>query len=213
MIRTAFGLPLLLLGAVAATPVAAQDLLVYLQAGWALPTDPPEFSELWNTASSFGGGLGVRLSEKWELVGSLHVQSFPADEAGHIDGLLLLSPEGQPFEIRSVEGRDATVTTLLGELRYHFGTRIPRTSPFFGFGVGYLDMTLSAATLMPDADGATPVKFPEEVTSGLATSVGAGFSIRISRRLRFVLDSIYTIGFTEGLSTQFLPLRIGVAIG
>ncbi len=199
-------------GLVAAPARASQDLAVYLQAGWAYPTDPPEFGELWDSAVSFGGGVGVRLSPEWELVGAIHWQTFAANLAAHQRDLLLVSPSGQPAEIRSMDGRDARIATLMGELRFHVPTRSPRFSPFLSFGAGYFDMSLSASTFIPDTAGTQVARFPEESDSGLAASIGGGFGWRISSRVDLMLDCIYTVGFTEGLSTQFLPLRIGVGI-
>jgi hypothetical protein len=36
--------------------------------------------------------------------------------------------------------------------------------------------------------------------------------VRVAERWHVVLDSIYTIGFTEQSSTEFIPLRAGVAL-
>jgi len=192
--------------------VRAGDLRAYLQAGWALPADPPEFSDLWNSAASFGGGVGLRLAPQWELVGSLHVQTFAADEAAHRRELLLVDPSGRPTEILSMDGRDARIATLMGELRFHFPTR-SRFAPFLAFGTGWFDLSLSPATFVPETGGTEVVRFPEETDAGLAASIGGGCGLRLSPSVGLLLDCVYTIGFTEGVSTQFLPLRLGIAIG
>ena len=80
------------LGAVVAPAVADEDLVVYVQAGWAFPSDPPEFSDLWGSARTLGAGVGVRLDPTWELVGWFHVQTFAADPDAHRRDLLLVSP-------------------------------------------------------------------------------------------------------------------------
>lgn len=200
--------------ALAAPARASGDLTVHVQAGWAFPADPPEFSDLWNGAASLGGGIGVRLAPEWELVGSLHYQEFAADPAAHRRDLLLVSPTGEPVEIRSMDGRDARVITLLGELRFLFPVRSARYSPFLSFGTGYFDMSLSPATFVPETPGAPQLaRFPAETDSGLAASIGGGLGLRLSATLQLTLDCIYTVGFTEGVSTQFLPLRLGLVIG
>jgi hypothetical protein len=199
--------------ALLATRAPCQELRGYALAGWALPADPPEFSDLWNATPSFAAGVGVRTAPRWELVGSIQVQTFPADEAAHRRDLLLLSPEGVPFEIASMDGRDARMVTLLGELRFHFREQAARTAPFLGFGAGYFDLSLSPATFVPEAGGGAIARFPEETDSGLAASIGTGVGFRLSPRFSLVMDLLYTIAFTEGLSTQFLPFRLGIATG
>jgi hypothetical protein len=199
--------------ALGAERASGQDLLAYVHAGWALPADPPEFTELWHAAPSFGGGIGLRTDVRWELVGSIQVQTFAADEAAHRRDLLLSSPDGRTFAIESMDGRDARIVTILGELRYRFAARPARASPFLGFGAGYFDLSLAPATFVPQGGGGTVVPFPEESDGGFAAAIGGGVGLRMSPRLALVIDVLYTIAFTEGVSTQFLPLRIGIATG
>jgi len=190
----------------------AQDLRFYINGGLSLPADPAEFPDLWNVAPSFGGGVGIRVAPEWELVGIFHVQRFPADEAAHIDDLLLVDPTGEVFEIASLDGRDATVVTLMAESRFHFPTRFRRLSPFLAFGAGYFEFAISPATFTPDGPNQSSVRFDEEIDSALGASVGAGIGFDVTPRIRMIFDSIYTIGFTEPVSAQYLPLRIGVGI-
>jgi hypothetical protein len=192
---------------------SCQDLRGYAHAGWALPTDPPEFTDLWESAPTFGAAVGLRTSPRWELVGSIAVQTFPADEAAHRRDLILVSPDGRPFEIESMDGRDARIVTLLGELRFHLAELPARASPFLGFGAGYFDLSLSPATFVPEGGSGAIARFPEETDSGLAASIGGGVGLRLSPRVALVVDVLYTIAFSEGLSTQFLPIRLGIAAG
>jgi hypothetical protein len=192
-----------------AGPAAAQDLTLYLDAGATFPQNPPEFSDFWNTGPSAGVSLGVRISPIWEVVGSLHWQRFPADEAAQIDDLLLQG-FGQTLLIRSLDGRDATSFTVMAEARFHVPTDGRRVLPHLTFGWGLLELSTSDATVVPDSDVVAPITILGDTDAAFGVTVGGGIEMPVSRGTRLLLDSIYTVGFTDTISTQYLPLRVGI---
>jgi hypothetical protein len=197
--------------ACAPSPATAQDFLLYVDVGLSIPAAPPELSDFWNTGFSFGGGFGIRPSAFWEIATNVHYQRFPADERGQIDALLLSGPGGV-LPIQSIEGRDAEATAILAELRVHPGHPGSRVDPFLAFGAGYFQVSTTDATVTPaPSSGLGPITIVGDSDTALAASVGGGIEWQAGANWRLVLDSIYTIGFTEQSSTEFLPLRMGLA--
>jgi opacity protein-like surface antigen len=191
-----------------AAPASAQDLTLYLDAGPTFPQNPPEFADFWNIGPSLGVGLGTRLSPLWEIVGSVHWQHFPADEAAQI-GDLLLQGFGQTLAIRSLDGRDATSLTLMAEARFHVPTD-GRLLPYLAFGWGFFELYTSDAKVTPDDDAFAPVTVLGDTDGAFGVTVGGGLELPVSHGTRLLLDSTYTVGFTDLISTQYLPLRLGV---
>jgi opacity protein-like surface antigen len=190
----------------------AEDFVVYLDAGTAFPTAPPEFSDFWKTGITIGGGFGLRLSPFWEVATVAHYQRLPADEEGQIDGLLLSGPGGV-LEIAGIDGRDVNAIALVSEIRAHVGRPGSAWDPFLAFGAGFFRVSTTDATVTSTDPRVGAVTVLGDTDSALAATVGGGMQYAVSPGWRIVLDSIYTIGFTDQSSTEFLPLRIGVAIG
>lgn len=190
---------------------SAQDFVVYVDGGITLPAAPPEFGDFWKTGLAVGGGVGVRLSTFWEIVTTAHYQRFAADERGQIDGLLLAGPGGV-LEIASIDGRDAEAIALVTELRVHPGRAGSSIDPFLAFGSGLFRVSTTDAIVTADDPRIAPIQIPGDTDTALAATVGGGVQFRVAPGWKIVLDSIYTIGFTDQSSTEFLPLRLGVAI-
>jgi opacity protein-like surface antigen len=199
----------LFLGFGAAEP---HDFQATLSTGLSLPADPPEFPELWKTGWSVGGGLGIRLAPQWELAFTAHYQRFPTDEAAQIEDLFLVGP-GAPggVAVRSIDGRAVRTLTFLSECRFHFATESVRASPFLAFGIGYLAVSTSDAMVVPAREDLGPIAVQGDTDNALAVNVGGGLEFALSRSTALVLDSLYTIGFTDGVSTQYLPIRLGIS--
>lgn len=196
--------------AAAAPPVDAMSL--YLSAGISLPSDPPELAEFWDTAPAAAAAWGVRFSPLWEVVASLTWQRFPADEAAQVEDLLLSGPGGV-LEVRAIDGRDATALTVTAEARFHVPTEGRRVLPYLSFGWGYFDVSTSDATVTPADPSVGPVLVPGDTDTAFAVTIGGGLQLPVSARARIVLDTGYTVGFTEPVSTQYLPLRVGLGLG
>ncbi|MFN8178919.1 MAG: outer membrane beta-barrel protein [bacterium] len=201
----------LLVAAAWPASASAEDFLLYLDAGLSIPAAPPELPDFWNPGLSLGGGVGVRLSPFWEIATDVHYQRFPADERAQIDGLLLSGPGGV-LPIQSIDGRDAEATAILTEVRVHPGRAGARVDPFLAFGAGYFQISTTDATVTPaPSSGVDPITIVGDSDTALAAAIGGGLQIHAGTGWRVVLDAIYTIGFTEQSSTEFIPLRVGVA--
>jgi hypothetical protein len=190
----------------------AEDFLLSFDVGLSIPAAPPELPDFWNPGVSLGGGVGLRLSSFWEIATNVHYQRFPADERAQIDGLLLSGPGGV-LPIASIDGRDAEATVILTEVRVHPGRVGSRVDPFLAFGAGYFQISTTDATVTPEpSSGVGPITIIGDSDTALAAAVGGGVQLRVGTGWRVVLDSIYTIGFTEQSSTEFIPLRVGIAV-
>lgn len=187
-------------------------LTLYLSGGVSLPSDPPELGQLWDAGPSVGGGLGIRFSPLWEVVAALAWQRFPTDEAAQKDDLLLSGPGGV-LEIATLDGRDATALTVMAELRFHVPTEGSRVRPYLSFGWGYFDISTADATVTPTDPEVGPVLVLGDSDTAFGVTIGGGLQIPVTARTRVLLETDYTVGFTERISTQYLPLRLGFGFG
>jgi len=210
------GLLVALLGPVAAlaTEPAAQDdgMSIYLTGGVSLTNDPPELSEFWDTGLGVGTAWGFQLSPQWEMLAALSWQRFPADEAAQIGDLLLSGPGGI-LEIASLDGRDVTAITATAEMRFHVPTEGGRVLPYLSFGWGLFNLTTSDATVTPADPGVASVVVLGESDTAFGVTIGGGLQVPVGARTRVLLDCAYTVGFTERISTQYLPVRLGLGLG
>jgi hypothetical protein len=101
----------------------------------------------------------------------------------------------------------------MAEARFHVPTESGRILPHLMFGWGFLEVRTSDATATADVPGFEPVTILGDTDGAFGVAVGAGVELPVSRRTRLLLDSIYTVGFTDGASTQYLLLRVGVGFG
>lgn len=209
-------LGLLAASALLIAPPAAQasDFLGYIHAGGALPVHPGEFGEFWNTGWSLGGGFGLPISPEFMLAVQFTHQRHGSDGAAQAEDLLLTGPGGVVVEVESLEGRGLSVTSILAEARVLAPSTNPARTWFVSFGVGAANVSTADATVI--GRGLTPVVVSGDADAAFATSFGGGVEIDLNSTVRLTLDSAYTIIFTDGErthgpSTQFLPLRIGLA--
>jgi hypothetical protein len=193
----------------AAGAAESDGLTLYISGGIALAEDPPELGELWKTAPSVAGGLGIRFSPTWEVVATLAWQRFPTDEAAQIDDLLLAGPGGV-LEIASLDGRDATALTVTAELRFLVPTEGRRVLPYLSFGWGYFDISTADATVTAVDPGVGAVTVLGDSDGGLGVTIGGGLHFPLSAGTVGLVETGYTVGFTEPISTQYLPFRLGL---
>ena len=195
---------------VAPSGAAGEGMLAVVDAGAAFPVAPPEFPDLWKVGWTVGGGVAVILSPRWEVATTAHFQHFGADEAAHVDALLLSGPGGVS-EIASLDGHDARTLSLTSEMRFHFRAADDPVAPFLSFGAGYFQISTTDAVVVPVDPSLATVPIPGDTDSALAATVGGGVRLRANDTLRVEVRSAYTIGFTEQSSTEYLPLRVGLA--
>lgn len=210
MMRKVLLTPILLVGLAGVAP--AQDASLYLSAGVGLPADPPEFRDFWDAGAGLGVGVGLRLSRDWEIVGRFRLHRFPADGPAQARDLLLAG-FGITSGVETLEGRDATATSLLAETRIHLGGGESRWDPFLAFGWGYFELRTSDAIVIPERPELAPVTIVGENDAAFAVLAGLGVDVRLSRRVRILLEADNSVGFTEPVSTQYLALRAGLGIG
>jgi len=200
----------LLLGS---TPVGsvADDLLAYVNSGGSLPVHPAEFGEFWNTGFSLGGGVGLPITREWQLTTQFQFQRFGADGEQQSRDLLLSGPRGEVLGVASIEGRDLTVVTVMAEARFLIPSVDPSRTWFLSFGFGRAAISTSDAMVTSVDPRMEPVAIVGDKDAAFSSSIGGGVEIDISPSVRLTVDSIYTTAFTSGSSTQFLPLRLGLA--
>jgi len=194
-----------------AGPRTGTDLMAYLHSGLALPVHPAEFDEFWHLGWNVGAGIGVPVAPEWEITVQFQYQHHGADESRQKADLLLSGPGGIVAPVASIDGRDLSVLTLMAEARFLVPSARPSPTWFLAFGFGVGSVSTSDALVTAEDPGLEPVTVLGDSDTAFATSFGGGVEIDLSGSLRLTVDSIYTLVFTEQTSTQFLPLRLGLA--
>lgn len=203
--------PLVLLFASTAVPSSADDLLGYVNTGGSMPVHPAEFGQFWNAGFSLGGGVGLPLTREWQLNTQFQFQRFGADGHRQSRDLLLSGPNGEVVGVASIEGRDLTMLTIMAEARFLIPSATPSRTWFLSFGFGRAEVFTSDAMVTSVDPRLDPLPIAGDSDAAFASSIGGGVEIDVSNNLRITVDSIYTTAFTAGSSTQFLPLRLGLA--
>jgi hypothetical protein len=84
-----------------------------------------------------------------------------------------------------------------------------RVLPYLSFGWGYFDISTADATVTPVDPGVGPVTVLGDSDNGLGVTIGGGLHFPLSAGTIALAETGYTIGFTEPISTQNVPLRVG----
>lgn len=199
-------------------------LEVSLTAGTVLPSSPMTFANYWT--AQYGGGLraGFPLSESVSLIGSLEYYSFTMNETGVKDGFntdyvrdiwifdrVTMSPSAD----------QSSVLALSANLRVAPSPRSGLLSPYFIAGLGVMRVSMSEIS-MPVTSVLTintntiDMTAQNRIVGGDQTAVllqsGLGVNFKISDSFNAFVEARYAIGFTEGHSTSYIPLSVGMKV-
>ncbi len=173
---------------------------VFFNAGAAIPSKPEVFSDYWKMGFNVGGGVGFSISKNTTLSGSIDYSSFGIDEDG------VLKSNGLSNTGVSISGGAASILTIMGNAKILLTSDASNIAPYIVGGLGFFNISTNDIKIayMGDVDVL-------EGSSELAFSLllGAGFQFPIGNSSIF-LEGNYHIGFTEGSSTAFFPIKVGL---
>jgi len=172
-------------------------------AGPSVPTQPRAFRQTWNTGLDVGLGVGTFLTREFELRFVLSYDYFS------LNGDQYLAETGAGAAGYSVSGGANTILAVTAGGEYLLTPAILGISPYvlgniglMSFGHGEITLRAASASFFTD--------FPSE--TAILMQAGAGLNVAPSSIFSIYLESFYTMCFTKGVTTGFLPVRIGILI-
>lgn len=177
----------LLLALVAANPASAQQLYVHGGAGF--PTSSA-FNDAYNTGFNAGVGVGIPLTNQLEGVFMGRYDRFGLDAPSNMN----------------IDGGTLSSLSATANLKLNGPVVSSRLMPYGFAGAGLFRLATSDMT-----SGSISTDGNSEVDLGL--QFGAGLSIGMSPRANLLVEPNYVVVFSEGESTTFFPVRLGVSFG
>lgn len=168
----------------------------YAGGGMSMPLGPTAYKDFWKMGISFGGGIGIQINPKVEIIGRVFytTNSFNEDE---IPSTITLDGGKLKFLAFGVDGK------------YMFAKSESGTGfvPYFITGVGMTNAKLEETTV---SGGGYIFPFPEVSETKMALNIGAGFDYMFSPKAGLWLDGRLEMVMTEGDSFVMLPFRAGL---
>ena len=170
--------------------------------GFSLPSAPVEFSDYWKSGFNFGAALEYPLSPKVIFQGCLNYNRFPLNEDQ------FLSEDGLSGLDISIDGGAASIITVSGNLKAPLSIQGSSVSPYLVGGLGIFRLSVSDITVRYQGqsgrvDGASE--------TALLFIFGTGLDFTISPKVNMFFEIKYGIGVTEGESTKYFPVKIGLS--
>ena len=183
---------------------------LYIAGGLALPSGPEDFRDNWNLGLNLGGGIGFSLSSAVSIAFSGEYAFFPIDET---EMLKKAGASGTGVSV-TIDGGTLSILTLAGNVKLLLIPTPGSTAPYFVAGAGFFSLSASDARISASYLGSSSsvtVKFDNE--SAFYASVGAGMDIPMNEKTSVFFEGRYSIGFTKGENTSYIPIKAGIRIG
>jgi opacity protein-like surface antigen len=171
-----------------------------LAGGSCFPVHSELLTDLHSSGLNLEGGVGALLPIGIRVYGAYDFNSLFVDEQGVTEYVESQDPS---FDTGSVV--DANPTRIHTAMAVAFVplTKTVAAKPYVLCGIGWMwvsagDITYSGGTLGGSED------------SGFATALGGGIDFRAGPTINVFVEAVWYVGFTEGNTTQIIPLRIGV---
>jgi len=171
---------------------------LYIGGGLSFPMSEG-FSDMWSMGFSAGGGVGYRFGSNISGNANLSYSSFPIDE----DKFLAGAPSGV-----EISGGSVSVVLVTANLKVLLIANPQEVSPYLIGGIGLFSLSVSDVTV--SYLGTTVTANTSASESALGIVFGGGVDIPVSPSLKIFLEAGYVMGFTEGDSTEYLPLKGGI---
>jgi hypothetical protein len=181
---------------------------LYLGAGITFPAGPQEFTDYWKMGFNAGGGIGFSLTPAASLIFTVGYAAFPLNESE------ILKKAGVPSYVNaSIDGGTASALDLAGNIKLSLNPAPNRVAAYIVAGAGYFSLSFSDVKVSASYMGysaSETLTFDSE--SAFSTSFGAGIDIPAGETTSIFIEGRYSIAFTKGDNTSYVPLRAGVRI-
>ena len=187
-----------------ASIVFAQDdskTMYFINAGFSVPSAPSEFSDYWERGYSIGGGVVLPRSEQVHLLlGFIHSRFG-------FNGEKLMADQGYPNYGFQIDGGQASITSITADYKIFLSSRQNTATPYLLAGTGLFHISTRDATISYQGQSES-VSGSSETKIGF--NAGGGLDIRLNPKMALTLGARIIIGLTEGQSTQYFPLLVGL---
>jgi opacity protein-like surface antigen len=154
-----------------------------------------------------GYGGGAHLDINLPMVFGIRVAADYTTYAPDIDKLksVLGTQTGNLASGFEIDGGRVNIFSVMANAK--FGLPTPVLSPYLTGGVGIASISTTDMTVK--FQGA-PVPTAPGASSGTKTSVNIGAGVELNLVLTLYLEAKYTVIFTDGESSSFVPVSVGV---
>lgn len=211
--------------------------IFYAGGGISLPMKPSEFdafaaigmkislNDAYKTGTNFGGGIGLQVSQRFEIVGRVDYNSFSFDESGLAQAMVeeierLTGATGLVDISVEADGGKLTFLEFMADAKFLIpvGSEGAGFKPFLLGGIGITNAKVSEMDLKITASfmGQTLVddsaSFPSESQTKFAFNFGAGFDWMVSPMVGIFVEGRYAQVALTGEPYGYLPVRGGLIV-
>ena len=170
--------------------------------GFSLPSSPEEFSDYWNSGINFGVGIERPISPKLIFQACLDYNTFPMNEDK------FLSEAGVSGYDISLDGGGASIINVSANLKAPLSVKESSVTPYFVGGLGIFRLSVGDITVRYQGQSETAEGASE---TALSILLGTGLDFTINPKVKMFVEIKYGIGFTEGESTKYIPIKVGLS--
>jgi len=174
----------------------------YVSAGLGMPQKPSDFSGIWKTGLSLGGGIEAPISDWLALTAGFDLTNFPLNEEKFLEA------QGVAGTGVSVSGGSASILTLLGGAKVRV-VQTPKLVSAYVVGLfGYMNFSTKDFDVTGGGLGGTLLG---EERSAFCVAGGIGAEMPIGKITDIFIEGRYVVDFSAS-STAFIPIRVGMKI-
>lgn len=170
---------------------------IYLGAGGSLPMG--DFKDTYGTGLHGTGAVGFNLAPGFQILGKVEYHTFSIQD----DFRAFLLPGAT-----NLDGGGSNVLMFGGDAKYNFRMENSKMSPYLIGGLGMASISFKDIT--GDSAGTSFTRTPPDGTTKLYFEVGAGLEFGSSDAMAFFVQGRYVSVATEGSSSTFIPLTVGI---
>jgi hypothetical protein len=163
--------------------------------GGAITLSPWSLTENWQNGLNLNGGFSLYIRPNFALVTNLDYYRFSVDK----------SKDFYTWPITS--GSPISILTVTANLKATLYRQPAAFSPYILAGGGLMSISTHQYKFNYDGDEYT-IKYEDEFVPVI--DFGMGFDFLSKRGKGFFIETRYVEGLTEGESTKFIPLRVGI---